>query len=69
MDDFAFTLKDENSGYFSSNRTTGKGDDDVYSFGSTSPCLQSVVGVVTDSLSNSILPEATVKLIDASVKF
>ncbi|WP_052415398.1 OmpA family protein [Algibacter lectus] len=68
MDDFAFTLKDENSGYFSSNRTTGKGDDDVYSFGSTSPCLQSVVGVVTDSLSNSILPEATVKLIDASGK-
>ncbi|WP_405291995.1 OmpA family protein [Algibacter sp. Ld11] len=68
MDDFAFTLKDENSGYFSSNRVTGKGDDDVYSFSSSSPCLQTIVGVVTDSLSKSILPEATVKLIDKSGK-
>ncbi|WP_445458254.1 hypothetical protein [Flavobacterium sp. HNIBRBA15423] len=33
MDDFSFTFdKNENNGYFSSNRLIGKGDDDIYYF-------------------------------------
>lgn len=71
MDDFAFTLKGKNTGYFSSNRAEGKGDDDVYSFNATErelPCIQSIAGVVTDSYTKQILPEATVKLIDENGK-
>ena len=32
-DDFAITYKNDTTGYFTSNRTGGKGDDDIYSFG------------------------------------
>jgi len=68
MDDFAFTLKDDTSGYFSSNRLTGKGDDDIYSFVSSTPCLQSIEGVVTNKRTNMPLAEATVQLIDKNGK-
>jgi len=36
-DDFGITLVDENHGYFSSNRTGGKGDDDIYYFTGKGP--------------------------------
>ena len=68
MDDFAFTLKDENSGYFSSNRITGKGDDDIYSFVSSTPCLQTIEGVVTNKNTKIPLPKSTVQLIDKNGK-
>jgi peptidoglycan-associated lipoprotein len=32
-DDFAIIYKNDTTGYFTSNRTGGKGDDDIYSFG------------------------------------
>ncbi|MES2378170.1 MAG: OmpA family protein [Bacteroidota bacterium] len=36
-DDFYFITRDSLSGYFSSNREAGKGNDDIYSFGYTPP--------------------------------
>lgn len=66
-DDFAFIMNlDAKTGYFSSNRTTGKGDDDIYSFTMKEPLripLQ-VCGVVTDQRTNEILPGATIDLKD-----
>lgn len=68
-DDFAFILKNESKeGYFSSNRTGGLGEDDIYQFEETEPlvldCLQDVTGTVRDRISNEILVGATVKIID-----
>lgn len=68
-DDFAFILKNESKeGYFSSNRTGGLGEDDIYQFKETEPlvldCLQDVTGTVRDRISNEILVGATVKIID-----
>ncbi|MBS9774920.1 MAG: OmpA family protein [Tenacibaculum sp.] len=68
LDDFGFCIdsKDE-FGFFSSNRSGGKGDDDIYSFvlnRKKQDCLQTVSGFVTDSNTGKILPNSTVKLID-----
>jgi outer membrane protein OmpA-like peptidoglycan-associated protein len=41
-DDFYFITRDSLSGYFSSNREGGKGNDDIYSFGYTPPPILSV---------------------------
>ncbi len=69
MDDFAFIVnKEKNKGFFSSNREGGKGDDDIYSFMISpkpiKPCMQSLNGIVTETITGNILPFATVKLID-----
>lgn len=68
-DDFAFIIQGESKkGYFSSNRTGGLGEDDIYQFEETEPlvldCLQDVTGTVRDRISNEILVGATVKIID-----
>ncbi|PWL37404.1 flagellar motor protein MotB [Flagellimonas aquimarina] len=68
-DDFAFILENETKkGYFSSNRTGGLGEDDIYQFEETEPlvldCLQDVTGTVRDRISNEVLVGATVKIID-----
>ena len=43
-DDFAFTMnKDNVTGYFSSNRTEGKGDDDIYSYVLTKPFQKQLI--------------------------
>ena len=68
-DDFAFIINEENrKGYFSSNRTDGIGEDDIYSFDENEPlvldCIQDVTGTVRDRISNEILVGATVKIID-----
>lgn len=66
-DDFAFIMNpDLETGYFSSNRLTGKGDDDIYSFIMLEPLVipLTVCGVVTDQRSNEILPGATLDLKD-----
>ncbi|TCK66800.1 outer membrane protein OmpA-like peptidoglycan-associated protein [Winogradskyella wandonensis] len=65
-DDFAFYENVENeNGFFSSNRTGGKGDDDIYSFG-LGECDQVVTGRVKDKQSGALLPGATVVLKDAT---
>ncbi|MEW7290745.1 OmpA family protein [Aquimarina sp. 2304DJ70-9] len=68
-DDFTFVLNEDTKiGYFASNRTGGKGYDDIYSFKQTgeliTSCNQYVSGVVTDSNSKEIVSDAEVILLD-----
>jgi outer membrane protein OmpA-like peptidoglycan-associated protein/tetratricopeptide (TPR) repeat protein len=54
LDDFAYTIdSDTKEGYFSSNRTGGKGSDDIYSIKETKDlivedCKQLLAGIITD---------------------
>jgi outer membrane protein OmpA-like peptidoglycan-associated protein/tetratricopeptide (TPR) repeat protein len=67
-DDFAIYMdSDTDSGYFSSNRPGGKGNDDIYSF-SAYECKQMVKGIVRDKETNEPIADATVELINASGK-
>lgn len=68
-DDFSFIYNTEDkSGYFSSNREGGMGDDDIYHFVENDPlvldCIQEVTGTVRDRISNEVLAGATVVVID-----
>ncbi|MEE1962530.1 OmpA family protein [Allomuricauda taeanensis] len=68
-DDFSFIYNiEDKSGYFSSNREGGVGDDDIYQFVENEPlvldCLQEVTGTVRDRISNEVLAGATVMVID-----
>lgn len=68
-DDFAFILDTETkTGYFSSNREGGLGEDDIYGFVENEPlvldCIQEVTGTVRDRISNEVLAGATVKIIN-----
>ena len=68
-DDFALTFnKDGKSGYFSSNRIGGKGDDDIYSFQLTQSFVfkMRLVGTVLDQSTKQTLAGSTVYLKDAS---
>jgi outer membrane protein OmpA-like peptidoglycan-associated protein len=68
-DDFAFVLKkDRVSGYFSSNRDGGKGDDDIYSFSFLGPIDILLSGTITDKKSSVALAGVTVVLLDAMGK-
>lgn len=66
-DDFAFIIDSTNAyGYISSNRTMGKGDDDIYYFTKSDPiCNQLVSGKVTDRAKKTGIALATVKVFDA----
>jgi peptidoglycan-associated lipoprotein len=62
-DDFAIVFAPgEDKGYFSSNRTGGKGGDDIYSF-SRPPLVFTLKGVVKDDRSLQFLEGAHVKLV------
>jgi outer membrane protein OmpA-like peptidoglycan-associated protein/Tol biopolymer transport system component len=66
-DDFAFTTNaDGRTGYFSSNRDGGKGDDDIYSYELIKPFETTLMleGVVADAQTKAILPESKVFLRD-----
>ena len=83
-DDFAFVLNDNMlEGYFSSNRTGGKGDDDIYYFSSKKlkrevivepeppkpvACKNTIFGTVTDERDQSILEGALVEILDLEGK-
>jgi hypothetical protein len=59
-DDFCFIIDEaKHNGYFSSNRETGKGDDDIYYFDELkSPdftCAQVIAGVVRDKRQWSVI--------------
>lgn len=71
QDDFAFVLNQEKmNGYFSSNRLSGKGLDDIYYFKQTKDlqCVVDITGVVTDEKTGDLIPQSTVTLLDADNK-
>lgn len=61
LDDFGYIVNEEtNKGFVCSNRKTGKGDDDIYSFERS--CTQSIKGYVFDAISNAKIAGAIVTL-------
>ena len=59
-DDFEFIIDEfTNTGYLTSNRYNGKGDDDIYKF-QREVCNQLVAGTVVDKNTNIVIPEANV---------
>ncbi|UEG55057.1 OmpA family protein [Mucilaginibacter daejeonensis] len=62
QDDLSYTLTDSLSGYLSSNRTGGKGSDDIYSFAYKAPVLYKLEGFVFDKNTNAVLRNSTVTL-------
>jgi Tol biopolymer transport system component len=70
-DDFAFIINpNSRTGFFSSNRSGGKGDDDIYSFIEIKPvefkCSQMITGIVRDKNTNEILNDANIVLRDST---
>jgi peptidoglycan-associated lipoprotein len=65
-DDFAMTLsKDKESGFYSSNREGGKGQDDVYRFYMT-PLVFTLSGVVRDLKTKEILPNTLITITNST---
>ncbi|RZJ70790.1 MAG: flagellar motor protein MotB [Flavobacterium sp.] len=66
LDDFSFIIdKEKKYGYFSSNRTGGKGDDDIYYFTRTDPpCSQFISGTVTNLKYKLPINQADIKVYD-----
>ncbi|WP_010522056.1 OmpA family protein [Aquimarina agarivorans] len=69
QDDFAFIInEDTKTGYFSSNRDGGNGDDDIYKFTQLEElredCEVTLTGVVKDKDTQEVLPESQVTLFD-----
>ncbi|APY00887.1 outer membrane protein OmpA-like peptidoglycan-associated protein [Lacinutrix venerupis] len=59
-DDFEFIIDEfTNTGYLTSNRYNGKGDDDIYKF-QREICNQLVAGTVVDKNTNIVIPNANV---------
>ncbi|WP_075343968.1 OmpA family protein [Tenacibaculum agarivorans] len=75
-DDFSFYIDTSGKkGFFSSNRSKGKGDDDIYSFyisqlptPKPEKCNQSVRGVIVNKITNEKIPNVIVKLIDKETR-
>ncbi len=61
-DDFAIIFgKDKESGYFSSNRDGGKGQDDIYRFSMT-PLVFTLSGVVRNAKTKAVMPNAVITI-------
>lgn len=72
-DDFGFIVdSDTNIGYFTSNRPSGVGNDDIYSFVQTdnliTSCNQYLSGIVTDAETRVPLSNTEVTIFDANMK-
>jgi len=73
-DDFSLSLDTEGkTGYFASNRPSGKGSDDIYSFTETRPliiedCKQFIAGILTDRTTRMPLANASIQLFGADGK-
>ncbi len=70
QDDFSFIVNEEDkTGYFSSNRAGGKGDDDIYKFiqleDIREDCEIVLTGIVTDKDTAEVLPGTQVTLFDS----
>lgn len=73
-DDFAFLFDTATkNGFFTSNRASGEGSDDIYKFKEDKsipePCEQTLSGVVTDQSSGKPIAYATVILTDSEMKY
>lgn len=76
QDDFSFIINENTkSGYFSSNRVGGKGDDDIYYFDelkapdmTETACTQVISGKVRDKNSGALLPGSLVSLYKGTQK-
>ncbi|MGB0839972.1 MAG: carboxypeptidase regulatory-like domain-containing protein, partial [Chitinophagales bacterium] len=61
-DDFAFIINEQNDkGYFSSNRSGGQGDDDIYSF---TKLTNIMVGIVVDCVTDEPIDGSEVQLME-----
>ncbi|MCM4168172.1 Peptidoglycan-associated lipoprotein [Arenibacter antarcticus] len=68
MDDFALIINDQNnSGYFSSNRVNGKGDDDIYRFLEIAEMMP-YKGNIINEITKAPLPNVIVKVYDQANK-
>ena len=72
-DDFSFIIDESTKiGYFTSNRSGGEGDDDIYSLKQTKDlitrCTQTLSGLVTDADTRAILPGAVVTLFNENMQ-
>ena len=72
-DDFGFLINTkEKTGYITSNREGGQGNDDIYRFKETKKieynCEQELQGVVTDEQTGAVIANAKVTLSDANYK-
>ncbi|MFD2788209.1 OmpA family protein [Arenibacter sp. H213] len=67
-DDFSYIVnEDNNKGFFASNRTGGKGDDDLYSFERMIPeevVKNAIAGTVVELITGAVMPNALVTLLD-----
>ncbi|MEP1017670.1 OmpA family protein, partial [Maribacter dokdonensis] len=69
-DDFSFIVDEETQkGYFASNRSGGKGDDDIYSFKTLQieeipTSINAISGIVTELITGDLMPNALVELLD-----
>ncbi|CAM3899592.1 MULTISPECIES: OmpA family protein [Flavobacterium] len=61
FDDFGFIINEMNRGFFTSNRKEGKGFDDIYQL---TTCFSKLNGQITDLITNEIIPNATILLLD-----
>lgn len=65
-DDFAYIIsEDKSSGYFSSNRAGGKGDDDIYHF--KKECEQAIAGIITNKTTQKPISGVTVSALKDSI--
>lgn len=65
-DDFAIIFgKDKESGYFSSNRDGGKGQDDIYRF-HMNPLVFTLSGVVRNGKTKEVMPNATITITNST---
>lgn len=62
-DDFSLCAIDSTTGYFSSNRPNGKGDDDIYEYSTYKNAIYVVQGVTVTKDSNLIVANAEVTII------
>lgn len=68
QDDFAFLIDSKTrNGFFTSNRTGGKGYDDIYKFAETRKlvCKQELAGIITDSGTGLVLSNVKTSLFNA----
>ncbi|NNK88027.1 MAG: OmpA family protein [Flavobacteriaceae bacterium] len=70
LDDFGFIIKeDRNTGFVCSNRESGIGDDDIYSFVRLGPaqaktCDQKIIGYVSNGITGERISDVEMKLLD-----